>query len=271
MLFSNACRFVLYSILSFSANAETVRGAQRELKEDKIELLTAGNYVILAKSGISTVPNSAITGDIAVSPIAATALTGFGLTADSSTTFSTSTQIVGKAFAANYAVPTPMQLTTAVGDMEAAYDEAAGRANNDAARANLGSGALGGEFGGASGKLTPGVYTFGSDVNVEGNIYFRGSGSGVGKGGETDVFIIQISGDLIQVNNTNVILENGALASNLFWQVAGKVTVGDGAHMEGIILVKTHALFETSSSLHGRVLAQTACDLEQATITQPVN
>ncbi len=47
---------------------------------DSVELGTAGDYVILAKSGISTVPSSAVTGNIGVSPIGATAITGFSMT-----------------------------------------------------------------------------------------------------------------------------------------------------------------------------------------------
>ena len=42
-----------------------------------VNLGTAGNFVILSKSGISTVPSSVLTGDIGVSPIAHTAITGF--------------------------------------------------------------------------------------------------------------------------------------------------------------------------------------------------
>jgi hypothetical protein len=81
-----------------------------------VDLGTACNYAILAKSGISTVPTSDITGDMAVSPIASGAMTGFSLTMDSSILFSTSSQVTGKAFAADYAVPTPGELTTAVLD-----------------------------------------------------------------------------------------------------------------------------------------------------------
>src|SRR3989339_1670007 len=47
-----------------------------------VNLGTAGNFVILTKSGISTVPSSAITGDIGVSPIDQTAITGFSLILD---------------------------------------------------------------------------------------------------------------------------------------------------------------------------------------------
>jgi hypothetical protein len=61
--------------------------------------------------------------------------------------------------------------------------------------------------------------------------------------------------------------------SSSFWcvpQVAVEVTVDAGAHMEGILLVHTAVLFKTLSSLNGRVLAQTACDLQIAAISQPV-
>jgi hypothetical protein len=226
-----------------------------------VELGTAENYVILSKTGISTVPQSAITGDIAVSPIAAAALTGFSLTVNSGNTFSTSTQLVGKAYAASYTEPIPTQLTAAVGDMEAAYTNAAGRPNADGARINLGAGILGGVFGGETHPLTPGVYTFNTGITLNGAIFFNGSA--------TDIFIIQMAGNLLQVANTRVTLTGGALPKNIFWQVAGFVEVQVGAHLEGVILVKTAASFLTGSSLNGRILAQTACVLQSATITEP--
>jgi hypothetical protein len=49
-------------------------------KLDVVNLGSPYNYVILAKSGISSAPASVITGNIAVSPIAATTITGFDLT-----------------------------------------------------------------------------------------------------------------------------------------------------------------------------------------------
>jgi hypothetical protein len=222
----------------------------------------AENYVILTKAGITNVPGSDIVGNIAVSPIAATAITGFSLIENPAGLYSESSQLVGyEVFAANYLGNTPTLLTTAVSDMETAYTDAANRLNPDAARINLGGGILGGVFGGNTDKLTPGVYTFDTDVNINDDIYFDGS--------STDVFIIQMTGNLMQVNGKTVNLSGGALAKNIFWQVAGKVEVGLDAHLEGILLVKTAVLFETGSSLNGRVLSQTACALQQATITQP--
>jgi hypothetical protein len=66
-------------------------------------------------------------GNIGVSPAAGTSLTGWSLTRSSDGTFSTSTQCVGKLFAADYTSPTPSTLTTAISDMKTAAIDAAGR------------------------------------------------------------------------------------------------------------------------------------------------
>jgi hypothetical protein len=44
--------------------------------------------------------------------------------------------------------------------------------------------------------------------------------------------------------------------------------VGAGAHLEGILLVKTAVTFITGSTLNGRILAQTLVALQMATITE---
>jgi hypothetical protein len=252
MFSSNTCRFVIcFLSLSLSATAETIRGAHREL-EATVDLGTANNYVILAKTGITNVVDSAVTGHIAVWPIDASAMTGFDFTADSTKKFSTSDQVTGKAYAFSDAPPTPGILGTAVGDMMTAYDDAAGRSISDAARNNLAAGQLAGQ------TLTPGVYKFTTGVVLSGDITFDGTG----------VYIIQIAGTLSQAANMKIILSGDAEANQIFWQVAGAVTVGAGAHMEGILLAKTAVTFITGSSLNGRVLTQTACNLQKATITQ---
>jgi hypothetical protein len=225
---------------------------------DSVDLGTAGNYAILAKTGISTVPSSLVTGDIAVSPIAATAITGFGLVMDSSGQFSTSTQLVGSAFAANYGSPTPTKLTTAVSNMETAYTDAASRAVTSAETTNV----LGGQINTAT-TLVPGVYSFDTNVAINAELTFDAEGN------ENAIFIVKMTGSLTQAASTNVILAGSALAENIFWQVAGSVEVGAGSVLKGIVLVKTQAVFKTGSSLDGRVLAQTACTLDQAVIAQP--
>jgi hypothetical protein len=217
-----------------------------------VNLGTAGNFVILAKTGISTVPTSAITGNIGVSPVAATYITGFALTADPSNVFSTSTQVVGRVYAANYAVPTPTNMTTAVGDMELAFTAAAGRA---ADVTELGAGNIGGM------TLVPGVYKWGTGVLIPSNVTLTGSA--------TDVWIFQIAQNLTMANATNITLTGGALSKNVFWQVSGSVDIGTTAHIEGIVLTQTAVAMRTGSSINGRLLAQTAVTLDSSTVVQP--
>ena len=209
------------------------------------------NYVILAKSAVSTVPTSAVTGDIGISPAAASFVTGFSLTL--STGYATSPQVVGHVLAADFAPPTPTNLTTAVSDMQTAYTDAAGRPTPD--HLELGTGAIGGM------TLTPGLYKWTNTVTIPSDVTLNG--------GATAVWIFQISGDLSQSNATHVFLTGGALAKNVFWQVAGTVIVGTTAHFEGIILSQTAISLKTGASMNGRALAQTAVALDAATITQP--
>ena len=71
-----------------------------------VNLYTAGDFSILSKAGISTTPGTTITGDIGVSPIAASAITGFSQLQDGAQMqqgFSKSSMVQGKCYAANYA------------------------------------------------------------------------------------------------------------------------------------------------------------------------
>lgn len=67
------------------------------VRTSPVEIGMAGNYAVLSKTGISSVPNSVITGNIGVSPIDSTGITGFSLTMDATNEFSGSAQINGKA------------------------------------------------------------------------------------------------------------------------------------------------------------------------------
>mmetsp|Transcript_19492 Transcript_19492/g.28798 ORF Transcript_19492/g.28798 Transcript_19492/m.28798 type:complete len:280 (+) Transcript_19492:115-954(+) len=220
-----------------------------------VDLGTASNYVVLAKTGISTIPFSLITGNIAVSPISNAAMTGFSETSVEDGTAATSDQVSGRLYAADYEDPTPGDLTTAVFDMETAYTDAAGRPNTDAAKVNLKNGQLDGDL------MTPGVYTFSVSVAMNDDITFCGE--------PDDVFIIQMSQTFYVASGKKVLLDCETNAANIFWQVADAVTIGTGAHMEGNILGFTSVSFNTGSSLNGSIYAQTAVALQQATITQP--
>lgn len=215
-----------------------------------VVLGAASGYVILAKTGVSTVPTSAITGNIGISPAAASAITGFSLTLGAGAAFATSSQVTGSVFAPDYAAPTPANLTAAVSAMEAAYTDAAGRTLPD--HIELGSGNIGGL------TLPAGLYKWSSAVTIPSNVTLSGS--------STDVWIFQISGGLTQASGTRVTLVGGALASNVFWQVAGAVTLGTTARIEGQVISQTGIVLGTGARANGRLLAQTAVTLNSATV-----
>ena len=214
---------------------------------------SAGRYVILAKSAISTVPTSAITGDLGISPAALSFITGFALVADATNVFCTAAQVTGKVFGANSAVPTPANLTKAVENMMTAYTDAAGRPTPD--YINLG----GGEIGGMT--LIPGLYKWGTGVSANGDVTLDG--------GPNDVWIFQISMDTLVANGKSIILSGGALPKNIFWQTFGVVNFGSTAHVEGIVLSQTSITLGTGASVNGRLLAQTAVDIAGSTIVAP--
>ena len=131
-----------------------------------VDLGKASTYVILAKSGVSTVPTSAVTGDVGVSPAAASYITGFSLTADSTNLFATSLQVTGRVYASDYTQPTPTNLTTAIGDMQTAFTDAAGRAPGVT---ELGAGNIGGM------TLTRGVYKWGTGLLIPTSVTLMGT------------------------------------------------------------------------------------------------
>jgi hypothetical protein len=144
-------------------------------------------------------------------------------------------------------------LTTAIGDMGFAYTDAAGRSIPD--YTELGAGEIGGL------TLTRGLYKWGSGVSISTSVTLSG--------GPNDVWIFQIAKNLTQASATGITLAGGAQAKNIFWQVAGQVSIGTTAHFEGVILSKTLIAIKTGASANSRLLAQTAVTLEQNAITQP--
>ncbi|OGS28293.1 MAG: hypothetical protein A2297_07935 [Elusimicrobia bacterium RIFOXYB2_FULL_48_7] len=228
-----------------------------------VVLGTAANYVILAKTGVSTVPSSVVIGNVGLSPNARVGLTGWSLIAEPTDTCFTSAQVAapGKLYAAdNVGGTTSVDLTTAIGDMQTAYTAAAGKPAGVGPKLDLGGGTL------TSQTLAPGVYTWGSDVTIPTNLTLAGTTSA---SGPTDVWIFQITGKLGMAAAKSVILTNGALPQNVFWQVADVVTIGANTHFEGIILAQTMIEFGNLSSINGRLLAQTAVTLDATTVTVP--
>ena len=239
---------VLAKVWSFTTIAAGTAGPP------PVDLGTAGNFVLLSKTGISTTGSASVVGNMGVSPASATYITGFGLIMDVSNTFSTSSLVTGKVYASDYYPPTPANLTTAISDLETAYTDAAGRTNPTATE--LGAGNI------TSLTLVPGLYKWGTGVLV--------NAPGVTlTGGANDVWIFQIAQDLTIGSGAIITLSGGAQAKNIFWQVAGQVTLGTTANLKGIMLCQTLMSMETGSIFTGRALVQSAVTLDAATVTAP--
>lgn len=226
---------------------------------EPVNLITAGNFVILTKTGITNVPTSVITGNIGASPITAAAMDDVtcpemagnsiiygsdnGYTGDASTT----------CFAGSATDNT--LVANAVLDMGTAYADAAGRTTPDFTELHAGD---------ISDKtLVPGLYKWGNNVLINTTVTLSGSAN--------DVWIFQIAGDVIQASNTQVSLVGGALAKNVFWQVGGGqgVVIGTDATFEGVVLAEKAVAVRTGATVNGRLLSQTAVTLQSNTVTEP--
>jgi Ice-binding-like/Bacterial Ig-like domain len=229
-----------------------------EANPTALNLSAAANYVILAKTGVSTIPDSTVTGNVGLSPTARIGLTGWSLITEPTDTFFTSAQVVApfKLFASdNVGGTTSADLTTAVNNMQTAYTAAAGQTASSAATTNVGAGTL------IDLTLTRGVYQWGSALTIPTDLILSGSA--------TDVWIFKVAGTLDMAADRNIVLIGGALPQNIFWQASGAVTVGARTNFKGIILGQTSITLQTNATEVGRLLAQTAVTLDKNIVTQP--
>jgi hypothetical protein len=212
-----------------------------------VNLGVAENFAILSKSGITNVPPSLIRGDVGTSPISGTAL------------ILECPEVTGNIYTVDAGGPLPCRitdeprLTTAVLNMEAAYTDAAGRTNPD--YLNQGAGIIGGL------RLSPGLYKWTGTLLIPTDIEIAG--------GEDDVWIFQVSDTFAVSSGVRMNLSGGAQAKNIFWQVAGAVTLGTTSHFEGNLLGAKSISVQTAATVNGRLLSQTAVTLEMNTVRLP--
>ena len=239
LLKNNLLAFLLCAISASTLSAQRA----------PVNLGTAGNFVILSKTGITDVPPSPITGNVGTSPITGAAI---GLSC---------TEVTGTIFAVDAAGPpcavaSPLTLTPAIGDLQTAYTDAAGRTIPDFTELFTGN---------ISGKtLLPGLYKWSTSVSVD--------STGVTlSGGPNAVWIFQIAGDVTLANTARVTLAGGARAVNIFWQVGGPtgVTLGTTSSFAGNILSAKQVIMNTGATLIGRALALTQVTLQSTTVTSP--
>src|ERR1035437_7440120 len=168
-------------------------GAIEFTGQTPVALGEAAPFAILTKSGITDVFPSAINGDVGASPITGAAIH-----------LRCAEMMTGRIYSVNAAGPLPCRvtdptlLTVAVGDMETAYTNAAGRQLPNFT--NLGAGRIGGL------TLVPGLYKWTTGVLISKDVTLSG--------GRDAVWIFQIAGTLTQASATSVILKGGAQSKN---------------------------------------------------------
>jgi len=234
-----------------------------------VDLLSAGNFVILSETGITNTGShaSVVTGNIGSSPITAAAMNDVFCSEIAGTIYGVDAAYVGNGnqtcFAGNPPLANKTLVDNAVLDMKTAYDDAASRTLPDATE--LGAGNIGGM------TLAPGLYKWSTDVTIPTDVTLSG--------GANDVWIFQIAGDLSIASGgsvpagVKVVLTGGAQASNVFWQVGGPTgaTLGTYSTFNGTILSAKQVIMQTGAVLNGRALAQTqvTLDANPVTISEP--
>jgi hypothetical protein len=207
---------------------------------DEVDLGTANSFAILAGSAITLGgASTTVKGDIG-----STTITGPG------TVVAPGINHGGDAVTQN-----------AQTDLTTAYNTAAGLART----ATLTGLNLGGM------TLTPGVYFFDTSAQLTGTLTLNDLGQA------DAIFVFQIGSTLTTASDSSVFEEEnatGTSASNpgisVFWQVGSSATLGTGTAFEGNILAHTAITVNTSATVDGRLLAETAAvTLDDNIITVP--
>jgi Ice-binding-like len=200
-----------------------------------INLGSATPYAVVAGTTITNTGSSVISGNLGLSP--GTSITGFPPGTASGT-------------------------TNAADALALAAQTSSTAAYGVAASATPFTTVAGGTLGGT---LAPGVYQSASALALNGSVTLNG-------GGNPDaVFIFQAGSTLTTASGSVVVLENGAQACNVYWQVGSSATLGTGTSFSGTILALASVTADTGASVQGRLLAQTgAVTLDDNVITVPV-
>jgi hypothetical protein len=181
----------------------------------------ASSFAVLAGSTVTNTGASIIGGDVGVSP--GTSLTGFGPPAMES----------GVLHSADF-VSAGGQTALAIAFANA--------------MASPGAVTLTADLGGQT--LTPGVYSVASSLAITGTLVLDAQGN------PDAVWIFQIGSTLTTaVNNSDVLLLNGAQAQNVFWAVGSSATLNGGTNFVGTIMAQASITVGAGVNVNGRLLA----------------
>ena len=103
--------------------------------------------------------------------------------------------------------------------------------------------------------LTPGVYCYGSSALTLGAWKSLTLDA---QGVSTSLWVLKSTGSLVTGDHSSMILQNGALSSNVFWSVGTTATLGASSFFVGQILALTEIVVGSQSVLNGRGFTKTS-------------
>ena len=236
VLIANAIAFSEQVLVLKSADLLVTNQSTTATSPSPVNLGLTGGFAILSYAGITNTGPTIITGNVGVSPLTGSSMTGFGMP-----------NIVGTIYAVDATGPTgsvafPAMLTQAMLDLTTAFNDAKGRTINPIAV----SGNIGGQ------TLYPGLYkSIGALEITSGDLTLDAQDDG------NAVWIFQIASGFNMTTGRQIFLTKGAKASNIYWQVGSAATFGTNCVMKGTIMAYTKITFATGASLEGRALALT--------------
>ncbi len=193
--------------------------------QSALDLGAASNFAALAQTSVSSTGLTVLNGDLGVTPMGT--VTGFA------------PGVVNGTIQLNN---TPA--ADALSSLTTAYNSAAGLSGATLIPENL-----------ATQTLTPGLYqaALGADSFeiTGGNLTLDAQGDAAA----VWIFQMPLSTLTLTAPSCNVVLENGAQASNIFWQVGSSATIGAACTLEGNILADTSITVGTGATVNGRLLA----------------
>ncbi len=216
-------------------------------KVKKIELGIADSFAILAYSSIISAPTSTIMGKVGLMP-GGRSLINLNL----------NTEVSGGSedvYAGDDAGDQLNYLSIAKSDLISAYREVVGRVTDKDKIESFG-GKLGGRV------LPSGTYKWSSSVFINSDLVLEGS--------ETDVFIFQIDGNLTLSPGVKILLNGGAKAKNVFWQVSGRVLLDSLSSFNGTVISQMTFEMKNQAVLNGRAFVKNGkLVLSQNNISRP--
>lgn len=232
-----ACVAIAASALLVAGQLATMSAASAvPLAATFVNLGTAASYSVLGGTGVAnTGTGTVLAGDLGLSPSGV--ISGFPPGTLSGTTHDKDP--AAQAAQSNRAT---------------AYSQAAGEPSTTT-------------FGGDQAGVTfhPGVHTSVAAVTNTGTMTLDADGD------SSAVFVFQVGAALSSAASSHVVLANGALANNVFWQVAGAVSLGAGASDVGTFLGAGAVTLGDGASVKGRLLTPGTVAMTNSPVTQPID